>query len=218
MKTPQWSTTMYLPKAFAVEEQQALFAWMEAHNFATLVTVEDGVPFATHLPLMLDRTRGAQGTLVAHLARANPQWKHFANGQAVLVIFQGPHAYVSPSWYTGDFAVPTWNYIAVHAYGTPCIVDDEATLRQMLTELVANHESPRPEPWGFDWTERHLNLLKGIVAFTIEITRLEGKAKMSQNRSVADQLGVIHNLEQAADPVERQVAVHMAANLPANGR
>jgi transcriptional regulator len=205
---------MYMPKHFTVEEQESLFAWMEAHNFATLVTAEDGVPFATHLPTMLDRTQGRHGLLLAHMAAANPQWRHFANGQEVLVIFQGPHAYISPSWYTGDFAVPTWNYIAVHAYGLPRLVDDESTLQQMLHDLVAHHEAPRPQPWDFVWTERHLKLLKGVVAFTIEITRLEGKAKLSQNRPTADQLGVIHNLEEAADPVERQVAVAMRANLP----
>lgn len=205
---------MYLPGVFQEQDLATLQQVMEEHNFATLVTVVEGVPFATPLPFMLDRTQGRYGTLLAHLAHANPQWEHFANGQEALVIFQGPHAYISPAWYESEFAVPTWNYIAVHAYGSSQIVDDQATVQQMLEQLVDLHEAPRSEPWRFAWSERHLNLLKGIVAFRMEITRLEGKAKLSQNRPLADRTGVIRHLQASSDCSEQAVAAHMAARLP----
>lgn len=205
---------MYLPGVFHEQELATLHQVMEAHNFATLVTVEGGVPFASALPFMLDRTQGPYGALIAHLARANPQWEHFANGQEALVIFQGPHAYISPAWYESEFAVPTWNYIAIHAYGSPQVVDDQATMQQMLEQLVDLHEAPRSEPWRFAWSERHRNLLKGIVAFRMEITRLEGKAKLSQNRPLADRAGVIRNLQASSDCIEQAVAAQMAARLP----
>jgi transcriptional regulator len=206
---------MYTPSAYQATDREMLFGLMEQFNFATLVTVSDNAPFATPLPFLLDRNRGEQGTLRAHMARANPQWQQFADGQEVLVIFQGPHAYISPAWYTSEFAVPTWNYTVIHAYGQPRLIDDQETVQQMVEGLVAYHETPRPQPWSFTWTDRYLNLLKGIVAFEIEITRLEGKAKLSQNRSYEDQLGVVQGLRQSLDPGEQQVATQMAMNLTA---
>ncbi|RIK43448.1 MAG: FMN-binding negative transcriptional regulator [Chloroflexi bacterium] len=205
---------MYLPGVFHEQDPTTLQQVMEAHNFATLVTVHEGAPFATPLPFMLDRSQGRYGALVAHMARANPQWEHFTASQEALVIFQGPHAYISPSWYESEFAVPTWNYVAVHAYGFPQIVEDPATVQQMLEQLVDLHEAPRPQPWRFAWSERHLNLLKGVVAFRMEITRIEGKAKLSQNRPVEDRGGVIRNLRASPDCVEQAVAAQMAVRLP----
>jgi transcriptional regulator len=204
---------VYIPPLFCEESLAEMQEMMETYNFATLVTVDQGIPFATHLPFMLDRTSGAHGTLLAHMARANPQWTHFATGQEVLVIFQGPHAYISPAWYESDFAVPTWNYIAVHAYGIPSIVDDPWLVQQMLDKLVARHETPRPEPWRFAWTERYVNLSKGVVAFTLGITRLEGKAKLSQNRTEADRRGAIQGLQNSGEAGDRLVAAQMAARL-----
>ena len=166
-------------------------------------------------PFMLDRSSGPYGALLAHMARANPQWQHFAADQEVLVVFQGPHAYISPAWYESEFAVPTWNYLAVHAYGIAQLVTDPAAVQVMLDRLVDTHETPRPAPWRFTWTERHVNLLKGVVAFTIEISRLEGKAKLSQNRPLEDRSGVIEALQNSPDGVEQRVAAQMAARLPA---
>lgn len=204
---------MYIPSAFTIEERSALAAFMQTHNFATLVTIADGVPYATHLPVLLDQTQGEYGVLVAHLAKANPQWRHFTDEQEVLVIFQGPHSYISPAWYVSEFAVPTWNYTAVHAYGIAQVVEDQAVKEQMLNELVAHHESNRERPWTFQWSEKHRNLAKGIVAFTVRITRLEGKAKLSQNRPTADQEGVIDALGQSPYDMDRQVAALMTDNV-----
>lgn len=204
---------MYIPSTFTMEEREALFTFMQTYNFATLVTIDNSVPYATHLPVLLDRTQGEAGTLVAHVAKANPQWQHFANGQEVLVIFEGPHSYISPSWYASEFAVPTWNYTAVHAYGVVQVVEEQALKQQMLTELVAYHEAPMERPWTFQWSDRYINLTKAIVAFTITITRLEGKTKLSQNRSADDQAGVIQALGQSPYAMDRQVAALMADNV-----
>jgi transcriptional regulator len=104
---------MYIPRAFREDDSSKLHTFMREYNFATFITLHDGVPFATHLPFLLDAERGPNGTLLAHMARANPQWQVFKSSQEVLVIFQGPHAYISPSWYEVELSVPTWNYAVV---------------------------------------------------------------------------------------------------------
>jgi transcriptional regulator len=139
---------MYTPALFQVEDPATRVAFMRQHSFATLVTHDGTASFATHMPVIFHAEVGPNGTLVTHMARANPQWRHFADGREVLVIFHGPHAYISPSWYETQPAVPTWNSAVVHAYGIPQIVDDAASLRAMLRELVAAFESHRPEPYG----------------------------------------------------------------------
>src|SRR5207302_2568468 len=155
---------MYIPKAFREDDLKTLLKLIREYSFATLITQHEGVPFATHLPFILDAQRGPNGTLLAHMARANPQWQHFASGQEELVIFQGPHAYISPSWYEVELSVPTWNYATVHAYGRPRIVRDQVELYSHLRDLVATHEAQFAEPWSFqlptDYIER---LMKGVV-------------------------------------------------------
>lgn len=182
---------MYIPSVFKEAELEVLHNLMQAYNFATLITCQAGTPFATHLPFMLHPQRGQYGTLVAHIARANPQWHDFNTDAEVLVIFQDFYTYISPSWYTSEFSVPTWNYAAVHAYGVPRLIEDSVAIQQVLDELVQHHEAPRTPPWSFEWSERYMNLTKAIVAFEITITRLEGKLKLNQNRSTEDRLGVI---------------------------
>lgn len=208
---------MYIPKLNKLDNQTKVFDLMESNSFATVVTTDDdGIPFATHMPVVLDRTRGQNGTLISHIARANPQWKQFATAKEILVLFNGPHAYISPSWYAGDYNVPTWNYMAVHAYGKPNIVDDPAKLQQMLTELVATYEQDLSPQWAVDWSdERNHNLMQAIVGFEMEITRLEGKSKLNQNKTVADQQGVINALKNSTDTAASQVAEQMALNLNA---
>src|SRR4051794_13385526 len=146
---------MYIPTLFKADELETLQAFMQTYNFVTLITNDNGTPFATHLPILLDKQRGPYGTLTAHMARANPQWRHFTTGQAVLVIFQGPHTYISPSWYTNEFNVPTWNYTAVHAYGSPRIIEDQTMIQRHLDELVQYQEAAMPQPWSFTWSDRH---------------------------------------------------------------
>ena len=182
---------MYTPEAFVENDLSKIHALMDASNFATLVTVDAGVPLATHLPLVLDRDRGPNGTLRGHIARANPQWMSFSAGQEALVIFQGPHAYISPAWYETVLSVPTWNYVAVHAYGEPILHDDGEWLRELLRNLVERQERSFAEPWSERDLPREFlaELSKAIVGVEIPIRRVEGKWKLSQNRTDADILG-----------------------------
>jgi transcriptional regulator len=191
---------MYIPKAFREDDINTLHAFMEIYSFATLVTHHEGLPFATHLPFLLDAERGPNGTLLAHMARANPQWHDFNSAQEVLVIFQGPHAYVSPSWYEVELSVPTWNYAVVHAYGLPRLIEDQEELHNLLKILIQAHEAQFEKPWPFQLSDDYLQkMMRGIVGFEIEITRLEGKFKLSQNRTETERVNVIAALQESSD-------------------
>ena len=143
---------------------------------------------------------------MSHMAKANPQWQQLESTGQPLVIFQGPHAYISPTLYESEFAVPTWNYAAVHVYGVPRIITEAVELQSMLEKLVSIYESGRHPPWSVSWEdERYKDRLNSIVGFEIEITRIEGKFKLSQNRPPADQLSVIEGLKASHSQVEREV-------------
>jgi transcriptional regulator len=202
---------MYTPSAFRADDRTALYNLIERHGFGTLVTVLDGAPFATHLPLLLDRERGL---LLGHVARANPHWRALDGAAESLAIFQGPHGYVSPSWYVTGPAVPTWNYAAVHVYGAPRLLDDEARLLDLLRRLVDQYESGRPRPWTMDLPADYLKkMLHGIVGFEMPIGRVEGKFKLNQNRPAEDRRGVIGQLAEGG-PEERALAEFMARFAP----
>jgi len=180
-----------------VTDVATLYQFMRSHNFATLITTAEGQMTATHLPFLVD---AESGLLRAHLARANQQWRHF-DGREALVIFQGPHAYISPTWYEVHPSVPTWNYTAVHVYGVPRIVSDDAQVHRMLRDLVSQHEHGRRPEWQMDLPQDYMNkMVQAIVGFELPISRVEGKFKLSQNHSEADVDGVIATL--AASPVE----------------
>ena len=183
---------------------------MQNYSFATLVTSVNE-PMASHLPFLLDSRRGPFGTLRGHLARANPQWQSFNATSDALVIFQGPHAYISPSWYQNKMNVPTWNYVAIHAYGKPRIIEDKATFRSLLKETVNYYESNFPQPWTIDSLPETFfdKLQQQIVGFEIEITRLQGKFKLNQNRTTADRKGVVAALSNTPDPLSHQIAKFM---------
>ena len=206
---------MYTPKHFA-ETDSAAQALMRAHPFATLISSGEGEPTASHLPLILDSSRGPHGTLRGHMARANPQWQSFAGATGVLVIFQGPHAYISPAWYGADQAVPTWNYSAVHAYGTPRVIEAPGAVRALLEDQVALFESGFEQPWDTTGLEEGwlAAMIRGVVAFEIEIARIEAKAKLSQNRP-ADQARVAAALERLDGPLNAAVAREILAHPPA---
>ena len=179
---------MYIPDAFAETDLDRLHGLIEAYDFGILITNAAATPVISHLPFLLVRTAGPNGTLQAHMARANPQWQSF--GGEALVVFRGPHSYVSPTWYEpGSPAVPTWNYAVVHAYGTPRIVDDPDAVRVQQERLVGAHEGDLALSWRMASQPAEFieGMLKGIVAFEIPIARLDGKFKLSQNRSPTDQ-------------------------------
>jgi transcriptional regulator len=185
---------------------------MRTHSFAMLVTQGKAGMVASHLPLLLDTEAGPHGTLFGHMARANPQWRD-VEGEA-LAIFQGPHAYVSPTWYESPGTVPTWNYLAVHAYGPLQLVEDRAGLHDILSRSVAVYERGMPEPWSYDVSDPDIDkMLRSIVGFRIEVRRLDGKAKLNQNHPEERRRKVIRALEARSDEDSQAVARLMTATL-----
>ncbi|MGQ0665377.1 MAG: FMN-binding negative transcriptional regulator [Pseudomonadota bacterium] len=203
---------MYVPAAFAAPDLAVVHELIAAHGFATLISVGPGGPVASHVPILLEPARGPHGTLLGHLARANPHWRDL-DGAEALVIFMGPHGYVSPAWYRTQPAVPTWNYAAVHAYGRARLVDDDSGLEAILARLVDRYEGGRAPPWSMtSLAPDYLSaMLKGIVGFEVEIARLEGKLKLSQNRSAEDRRRVIAALAASPSGEDRVLAAFMTA-------
>lgn len=199
---------MYIPHHFLVEDQQELTAFMRAHSFAALVGLVDGRLFATHLPVIVAEREG-ELFLRAHVAKNNPHAAALAAGGEVIVIFQGPHAYISPSLYESKQSVPTWNYTAVHAYGEPRVLPHDEDKTAALKEMMAEYEPAYREQWdGLSETYRS-GLLQGIVAFEVRVTRLEGKYKLSQNRPQSDQQRVAEAVHANPDPTISGVADFM---------
>jgi transcriptional regulator len=200
---------MYIPKSFSQTDLNILHTFMQEHSFATLVSQTDEGLVATHLPLLVDKSRGEYGTLLGHMAKANQQWKGITERES-LVIFQGPHSYISPNWYETHPSVPTWNYTTVHAYGTPRLVDDPEIIKGTLATLVDYHESGFLPAWEMNLPEDYMHkMMQSIVAIEIPITRLEGKFKLSQNRSEEDQARVTETLVKGAYPAGREVGALM---------
>jgi transcriptional regulator len=199
---------MYMPSHFEEADRETLYGVIRDNNFGLLVTSSDGVPFATHLPFLLEGD-----TLVAHMARANPQWRCFEQGAEALCVFHGPHAYISPRWYVGTRLVPTWNYVAVHLYGRPRIVSDPGAARAQQARLVAAHEAGADKPWTMDGLPESYvaGQLRAIVTFEMPIERIEGKFKLNQNRTAEDRAGVVAALGQSPRPGDREMAALMAA-------
>ena len=191
---------MFVPKMFRLEDRSAVADVIRSCDFALLVTAVAGQVQASHLPLLFAPDRGPRGALLGHMARGNPQWRDLErlrqeDGEA-LVVFQGPHAYVSPNWYGAaavERSVPTWNYLAVHAYGRPALIEDETEVCAVLEGLTAKHESGQQTPWSLGRLDAALlsGLLKGIVTFEIALDRVEGKAKLSQNKPAEQRAGVM---------------------------
>ncbi|MDA0703518.1 MAG: FMN-binding negative transcriptional regulator [Proteobacteria bacterium] len=205
---------MYVPRAFAEADPAVIHGLIEANDFGLLVLsgAPGAAPEAAHLPFFLDRARGARGTLETHMARANPLWKRFDSKTEVLTVFQGAHGYVSPNWYRApEASVPTWNYEAVHAYGIPRLIEDpEAALAQQA-RLVARFESA-PGGWTIAGAKEGMveGLLRGIVAFEIEIARIEGVRKLNQNKTAEDRRGVVAGLRATGRPGDAALAELMA--------
>lgn len=211
---------MYIPPSNAEHRPEVMLDFIEAHPLGVLVTAGTEGLFATHLPLLLDRARGAHGTLEGHVARANPHHRQTQLAGEALVIFAGPDAYITPNWYPTKAehgrVVPTWNYVAVHVYGELRFTDDRAYLRRHLEALTARQETGRPTPWAItdaptEYIEQQQRAIVGVV---LTITRLEGKWKMSQNRSAADLDGVVRGLASSADAGDRAVAALVEARRP----
>ncbi len=205
---------MYTPAAFEEADPARIHEIVRRYPFSTLLTTDGRSVLGSHLPLLLraDPHGKPHGQLAGHLARANRQWEQFAEGREVLAIFHGPHAYVSPSWYQDPQNVPTWNYVAVHAYGIARVHDDPARLLALVQQMVAVFEAPLPRPWRLDAADEFVaKLLQAIVGFEIEVTRWEAKLKLSQNRSPQDRAGALRGLAEQSDPMSWEVAEWMRA-------
>ena len=191
---------MYIPPFNRINDRHRIVQFIKSHGFASVVSAGQSGIVANHLPVLWDEKEGSEwGMLRSHMARANPQWRHFDSGNEILCIFHGPHAYISPSWYVMQHTVPTWNYAAVHVYGVPALADETA-LRQIVYDTTAKYESGRPDPWTIPLSEEETQkMLKAIVGFTIDIKRVEAKFKLGQNRSAEDQAGMLSALQKSAD-------------------
>ncbi|MBO6825194.1 MAG: FMN-binding negative transcriptional regulator [Sneathiella sp.] len=189
---------MYIPPHFKASEVDTLRKLLPMASFATLVsTDDDGLPYATHLPVSFDAAAGGEcGVIYGHVSRANSH-HHFFHKPA-LIIFSGPHAYVSPRDYASDINVPTWNYIAVHAYGSLTPIDDADRVKEVLATLTRENEGDNPWTMAEVDEKRIQGLLKGIVAFEMKIERLEAKAKLGQNKSAEDRRA-LHNALKETD-------------------
>jgi transcriptional regulator len=194
---------VYTPKQFLVEDQQAIYEFIENNSFGILFSTHNGKPFATHLPILINQN---EGYLYGHFARLNPQWNDI-DDQEVMVVFQGPHSYISPSWYETTAAVPTWNYVAVHVYGRVELIEDGNELLEDLNVMVSKYEGSNGTYHIDESNNEFVNgLMKGIVGFKLIIHNLEGKWKLSQNHSIDRQESVIANLEQIPSDNAREIA------------
>ena len=216
---------MYQPDHFKSDDLGQMHALMRGRPFATLVSSGSLGLFATHLPTVL-KSEGTFGIVECHLARANPQWKDLAagaSGHEALMIFQGPEGYITPNWYATkpetQKVVPTWNYATVHAYGRPVVMEEGAWKRRHVSELTDQQEASealrtRVRAWALsDAPEDYIQvMLRGIVGFRFEISRLEGKWKMSQNRELRDRQGVGKGLRERAEGEDLAVADLVASS------
>lgn len=197
---------MYIPKANEEKRIPVMRELIAAHPLATLVTLGAAGLFATHLPMMLEDDGSEFGMLQGHIARGNLQWREFSSDVDALAIFAGPQHYISPNWYPGKKEhgkeVPTWNYAVVHAYGPLKVIEDESWLLAFLTRLTEIHEANSPVPWKVSDAPAEFihSMMKAIVGVELPIRRMEGKWKVSQNRTVADRQGVVEGLTKIDSP------------------
>jgi transcriptional regulator len=203
---------MYVRAPFEVKDEATIEAFLGRHDFATIVTASGGELVATQVPVVARRAPAGL-VLVGHVARANRHWRLMDGETPTLAIFWGPHDYVSPTWYAGGPAVPTWNYATVHANGKARAIDDDAFTRALLAELVARHETG-PAPWRIealpaDFADR---LVDAVVSFELPVERLEAQFKLGQNRPAADRAGTVDGLERAGTPEAAALAAFMRAH------
>jgi transcriptional regulator len=205
---------MYIPNAFREDDIEKLVAFMRANSFATLVSIQDNIPVASHIPLVVT-VQDNIVKLTGHLAKLNTHWKVFGVNES-LAVFSGPHAYISPFLYEKRESVPTWNYIAVHAYGTPQVItlgDSPELMDKMIDEMIDIYGCDYKSQWHSLSNDFREGMMNGIIGFEMTVTRLEGKYKLSQNRSHADQYNVAHALLQSADPAAHAIGAEIKQNL-----
>lgn len=199
---------MYIPKHFEEKKLNKLLQFLKEYNFAIMVNSRNGKPIATHLPFITGQD-GKNVILKSHMAKANPQWKSFNGKDEVLVIFSEPHSYISPSLYEHEKNVPTWNYIAVHVYGIPRIINDEKEIEALFKLTFDTFEKSYKTQWANLDVDYKNRLLKKITVFDIKINKLEGKFKLSQNKTSQERKRIINSLESSKDSVKIDLSKHM---------
>lgn len=199
---------MYTPTHFAQNDTATLVDFMRRYSFATIVSEVEGRPFATHIPFVIEWEAGDPVTLLGHFAKANPQGPSLA-AQTALVIFNEPHAYISPALYEKELNVPTWNYIAVHAYGQATLINDEADVMALLEKQIQTFEKEYFTQWSNLPDGYKSAMVKGITAFRMEVTELEGKEKLSQNKKTTERENIIAHLAENPDASAREIGVLM---------
>ncbi len=207
---------MYRQAAFQEDNVDKLFAFIKANSFATLVSIVEGMPCASHIPLVI-AMEGDVIKLIGHLAKQNSQWQAFESSES-LAIFTGAHAYISPTLYEKHESVPTWNYIAVHAYGVPKIItlkESPELMNKMIDGMINTYEVEYESHWHGLSDGFRDGMMNGIVGFEMTVTRLEGQYKLSQNRSQVEQQNVSNKLLQSSDSAARAVGAQMKQNLEA---
>jgi|SRR3989344_7031532 len=202
---------MYIPPYYKENDEQKLIEFMQTYNFATLISTNDSNICATHLPFVIEK-RGDKLILVCHMAKANPQWEVFTQNE-VLVIFQGPHAYISPTHYEKQQNVPTWNYIAVHATGKTKIISEASQVIALMEKTINHFEKGFYEQWKSLSPEYVNGMLRAIVGFEIEVTKLEGKFKLSQNKTKNEQQNIVDSLGKSEDTVQNEISKEMKKKL-----
>ena len=207
---------MYTPEHFKETNPERIAAFIKGLGFGMLVTSPGGVPFISHLPFLFECSTGMHGKLSGHMAKANLQWQHLEEAGEVLVVFQGPHAYISPTWYSSP-GVPTWNYAVAHLRGQPRLIEGVSELAALVERLTHAHEPHLPTPWKPSLSdEKRSELLKLIVGFEIEITDIQAKFKLSQNRPVEDQRHIIEKLNHSSQHRGMAIAKLMSLGMPAD--
>ncbi len=199
---------MYIPKNFLITDQQEAISFMQRYSFATIVTVKDGAPSATHLPFVVSQ-REDHIILTSHFAKANPQTTEILNGNP-LVIFAEPHAYISPKHYEQVNSVPTWNYIAIHAYGKATLIENPEEKTALLEQTIRFYEADYLKQWNGMPEDYKLKLMLGIVGFEIVVDDLQAKKKLSQNKTEQERENIIAELSNKPDSTERDLAAYMS--------
>ncbi|MDB5145256.1 MAG: FMN-binding negative transcriptional regulator [Mucilaginibacter sp.] len=199
---------MYIPSFNLLTNKQEAISFLQKYSFATIITAVNGVPEATHLPFLV-KQENDKIYLLSHFAKANPQSAHIIDNTS-LVIFTEPHAYISPRNYEKEENVPTWNYIAIHTYGNAVLIEDEAKKAELLKHTIEYYDAGYLQQWDKLSDHYKSKMMKGIVAFEIEVTDLQGKQKLSQNRTEQERENIINSLSKSDDANEKEIAAYMS--------
>ena len=201
---------MYIPEQFIEEDFKKIIDLVKNNPFGMLITEYEGYPCISHLPFLIESNTGSYGKLIGHVARDNSQWKSLTETESVIVVFNGAHGYVSPTLYSTP-GVPTWNYAVVHLHGKPTVIEDSAGVENILEKLTTRFESNKPNPWKLNFPIEKSKLLQMIVGFEVDIQKIEGKFKLSQNRKPQEQQNIINELGKSNHNGDIELSKFMAS-------